>query len=207
MIATLFCNLIFPPSPAPDAWRISLRKVRCFAFEQAAQVASREAKPDEKSPEKTVNCARFVEAHLVDQLLEDQRVIGEKIHAPLPIVEADGTRNYLNDPPGIVTPDHAMLAHHPLAFGDRLTVPVLTFAAKLVHRVKGHIAPLRNLRPKTRRRGLPLLGQFHFYLSVPFGASRLQSLRYQIRVEFHRSFVEPQFNHGDVGTRWFEEFM
>ena len=35
--------------------------------------------------------AGFVEPHLVNQLLEDERVVGKEIHAPFPVVKPDGT--------------------------------------------------------------------------------------------------------------------
>src|SRR5262245_40486852 len=185
----------------------SLSKARHFAFEQGAQIVRRETKPDEKRPEKTIHSAGFVEAHFVDELSEHQRVVGEKIHAPFPIVEADRTRNYLDDPAGILAPDHAMLAHHPLAFCNRFAVPVLTLAAKLVHRVEAKVPSLRNLRPKTRRRGLPLLDQFCLDLPVPLGASRSKPLLDQTPFKFHRGFEEAQFNYRDVGMRRFEKLV
>src|SRR5437762_614938 len=44
-------------------------------------------------PELCIHSADFVEAHLVNQLLEHHWIVGEQIHAPLPIVEADRARD------------------------------------------------------------------------------------------------------------------
>src|SRR4029077_8363477 len=96
----------------------SLSKVGCFTFEQGTEVGRRKAKPDEKGAKETIYSARFIVAHFVDEVFKDEGIVGEKIYAPLPIVEADGARDNLDDPPGIVPSDHAMLAHHPLAFLD-----------------------------------------------------------------------------------------
>ena len=53
-------------------------------------MAGREAQTDEERSEKSVHCAGFVEAHLVDELFKDEGIVGIEIDAPLPVVEADG---------------------------------------------------------------------------------------------------------------------
>ena len=44
---------------------------------------------EEELAEEGVDGADFVETHLVDELLEDHRVVGEEVDAPLPVVHAD----------------------------------------------------------------------------------------------------------------------
>src|SRR5919106_983244 len=130
------------------------------------------AQTDEENAKQSVDRAGFIEAHLVNQLLEHQRIIGKKIDAPFPIIEANGAGNDLADAAGVMTADDAMLAHHAVALVNRLTVPVLGFTAEFVHRVKTQIASLRYFRPQARCRGVALLCQLRVYFSVPFSAPR-----------------------------------
>src|SRR5437867_1353307 len=60
-----------------------------LALEEDGQVGGRELQADEERAELGVVGARLVETHLVNQLLEDHRVVGEQIDAPLPVVETD----------------------------------------------------------------------------------------------------------------------
>ena len=64
-----------------------LNEAWCFACEEGVELARRESQPDEESPEQPIHRAGFVEAHLVDQFFKYQRIVGEKIDAPFPVVE------------------------------------------------------------------------------------------------------------------------
>ena len=81
-----------------------------------------------------------VEAHLVDQLLEDRRIVGEEIDAPFPVVEADRAGDDLRDLAGVLAADmpcSRIIAARSL---ERRAVPVLRLAAPLVHRVEADVA-------------------------------------------------------------------
>ena len=62
-----------------------------------AQFRRRSAHAHHKCAKSRINGANFVKTHLVDQLLEDQRVVGEQIDAPLPVIEPDRPRDDLPD--------------------------------------------------------------------------------------------------------------
>ena len=59
------------------------------AAQQFAEFCGGHAQANEKRSEERILGTHFVEAHFVDQLLENQRVIREQVYAPLPIVEAN----------------------------------------------------------------------------------------------------------------------
>src|SRR6516162_8073382 len=91
--------------------------------------------------------AGLIKAHLIDQLLEYERIVGKQINPPLPIVEADGARNDLIYLPGVAPPDHSMVVHQTLSLFERQHVPVVNTCSPLVHRVEAYVATFRNLRP------------------------------------------------------------
>src|ERR1700688_2373121 len=62
---------------------------RQLTAQQFLQGRSRAADSHVELPEQGIHRADVIEAHLIDQLLEDQRIVGEKIDTPLPIIEAD----------------------------------------------------------------------------------------------------------------------
>src|SRR3990172_3718027 len=96
-----------------------LSKIRSLPFEESAEIGGREAQAYVEGAELTVHGARLIEAHLIDKLFEYQRVMGEEIHAPLPIIEADRAGNDLGHLPGVSPSDQTVLLHHPLACRDR----------------------------------------------------------------------------------------
>ena len=73
-------------------------------MQKVLQLIGRKAQSDVERAEQAVNRAGFIEAHLVNEFLENQRVIGEEIDSPFPIIEADRTRNDLIDAAGIWRP-------------------------------------------------------------------------------------------------------
>src|SRR5262245_65954782 len=72
------------------------------SFEILRQLARRELQADVERAEGGVAGAPFVEAQVVDQLLEDQRVVGEQIDAPFPVVENDGPGDDLGALDGMI---------------------------------------------------------------------------------------------------------
>src|SRR5262249_26065591 len=126
---------------------------------QFAEIARRYSDPDEELPEQSVVGTDLVEAHLVDEFLEDERVIGEKIDTPLPVVEADRPGDDLPHRARVTAAHRAMLFHLPLALFDRQTVPVLLLATAPVHGIKAEVAGSRDLRKKSRTHGFALAMQ------------------------------------------------
>src|SRR3989442_5116535 len=108
-------------------------------------------------PEERVARAGRVEAHLVDELLEDERVVGEQRDAPLPVVEADRARDHLRHPAGVSAADLAVPAHQLGARFGREVVPVHLLAAPLRHRVEGEVAARRGLPEEAGGGPLPPL--------------------------------------------------
>src|SRR6266436_6855434 len=106
------------------SWQIS--------FQQVVQVAGRAAQSDVETSEESVDGADVVEAHLVDQLFENQGIVGEEVDAPLPIVETDGAGNDLLHLSGIAASDQAVFIHLALALFHGERVPVLVFAAAAI---------------------------------------------------------------------------
>src|SRR5439155_17989600 len=68
--------------------------------QDVAERARREPDAHVERPEERVARARRVEAHLVHELLEDERVVGEERDAPFPVVEADRARDHLRHAAG-----------------------------------------------------------------------------------------------------------
>src|SRR5438552_10558747 len=95
--------------------------------------------------EQSVDGADFVETHFVDQLLEYERIVGEKVDAPLPVIESNRTTDDLFDFSGIAAADESVIAHLAGALFDREFVPVLVFAAAAVHGIEARITVRRNL--------------------------------------------------------------
>src|SRR5208283_2344217 len=97
------------------------------AAQPLSQLRHRAAHPDEKLSKRGILSANLIEAHFVDELLEHQRLGCKQIHAPLPIVEADGAGDNLLHLAGVAAADRAMLFHLPLPLLDGKGVPVLVF--------------------------------------------------------------------------------
>ena len=64
----------------------------------------------------------MVEAHLVDQFFEDERIVGEEVDTPLPVVEADGAGDDLFDFSGVAAADQSVLSHLAGAFFESDTI-------------------------------------------------------------------------------------
>src|SRR5262245_10233945 len=106
-------NTVHPPQPF-DRESSSDRGVqrRQLSLQESSKRPHRKLQTDVERPELGEPGAGFVEPHLVDQLLERQRVVGKQIHAPFPIVVADRSRDDLRDAAGVLAADLAMLEHH-----------------------------------------------------------------------------------------------
>ena len=111
-----------------------------------------------------VEGACFVEAHFVDELLENKGIVGKQVNAPFPIVESDRAGNHLPDLAGVAASDETVIMHHAAAVADGFRIPVVRLAAFLIHRIEAEVLMGRNLGPQPRLHGLPLL--FHLF---PFG--------------------------------------
>src|SRR5689334_19106066 len=80
------------------------------ALEQPAHLLDRKTQPNVKRTEQGVIGAGLIETHFIDQLLEDQRIVREEIHAPLPVVKSDRAGDDLFDLACIPPADEAMIA-------------------------------------------------------------------------------------------------
>src|SRR5438270_7597448 len=76
--------------------------------QQLSDLRCGNANADVKRAEQGIDGADLVEAHLVNQLLEDQRIVGEQVHAPLPIVESDRAGDDLLHSSCVAAADHAV---------------------------------------------------------------------------------------------------
>jgi len=63
-----------------------------------------------------------IETHFVNQLLENQRIVGIQIDAPFPIVEADRARDHLRDVAVERAPDLAVLERGDFVFDETTLV-------------------------------------------------------------------------------------
>src|SRR3954464_2690632 len=95
------------------------RQTRLFFWklpgEKVPDLRRRAADANEELPEQRVDGADLVKAHLVDELLELQRVVRKQVHAPLPIVKADGAGNDLLHFAGVPAADESVRFHLALA--------------------------------------------------------------------------------------------
>src|SRR5271154_4894478 len=135
------------------SWRESI------SLKEFAEVGCLESDAEVERAELRVRRARFVEAHLVNEFLEHERIVGEKIDAPFPIVEADRARNNLRHFAGEAPPDQAMVVHQALTILDRQSIPVVGAIALLVHRIEAQEGPRGNFRKQARRNFLALAGK------------------------------------------------
>src|SRR5690606_6941560 len=83
--------------------------------------------------------ADLVEAHLVDELLELEGVVGEEGHPPFPVVEAHGAGDYLGHLAGVLATGPAVLPHEAGPLLRRQRVPVVGEVPLLAHRVEADV--------------------------------------------------------------------
>src|SRR6266849_7563655 len=93
------------------------------SFQQFVQAVRRTAQSDVETSEQGIDGAYVVEAHFVDQLLENQGIVGEEVDTPLPVVKTDGAGDDLFHFSGIAASDEAVLVHLALAFFHGKRVP------------------------------------------------------------------------------------
>src|SRR5262249_44632751 len=91
--------------------RARAREIARRAPQHLAQRARGEPDPYVERPEERESRARRVEAHLVNELLEDERIVCEQRHAPLPVVEPDGALDDLHHPSGVAASDLSVPPH------------------------------------------------------------------------------------------------
>src|SRR5437899_1453822 len=92
--------------------------------------------------EEGVHSANLIEAHLVNQLLENQGIIGKQIHAPFPVIKPDRTGDDLFDLPSVTAANQTVIVHLARALFNGQRVPVFAFTAAAVHGIKRYIAAL-----------------------------------------------------------------
>src|ERR1051326_7150867 len=105
------------------------------AVQELPKIATGATHADIECAEERVNSADLVEAHFVNELLEDERIIGEKVDAPFPVVETDRSGDDLPNLSRVPATDQAVLVHLAGALFHRQCVPVLGFTAAAIHRV------------------------------------------------------------------------
>src|SRR5205807_7228550 len=150
--------------------------------------------------EQGVDGADVVEAHLVDQLLEDQGVVGEQVYTPLPIVEADRPRDDLLDFTCVAPADEAMVAHLAGTFFDGKRIPVLVFAAAAVHGIKAEVTMGWNLGIEARAHGFAVASELAFDFGLPLVGVRLDALVGQLFVDLEGGVIESEFDDREVGS-------
>ena len=155
--------------------------------------------------EKRVLGADLVEAHLVDQLFENHRIVGEQVHAPLPVVVPDGAGNDLLDLVAVTPADHAVLVHHPLALRERNHVPVLLLVALAIHGIEAEVLGVGYAGPQAGGHGRGAALKRCGNLRVPLRRVLRQVLARRRFVGLARGFVKAEFHHGDVGVTLIEE--
>src|SRR5581483_5405564 len=91
---------------------------------------------DDERAEVGVHRRDLVEAHLVEDLLEGDRIVGQQRDTPLPVVEGEGAGDQLQHPAGVGHADPGVTAHElaPLLEGE--LVPVDLAPPALGHRVE-----------------------------------------------------------------------
>src|SRR5207237_209233 len=143
-------------------------------------------------PELCIHRADFVEAHLVNQLLEHHWIVGEQIHAPLPIIEADRAGDDLLDLSGIPTANEPMFIHLARALFNRQRVPVLIFTSAPVHGIETYVSRLRNFSEKSWMHGFALPSQSFADCLLPFIGVRFKPLCGHLSIGLRAGLVEPK---------------
>src|SRR5215472_1464007 len=151
--------------------------------------------------EQRVDGTDFVEAHLVDQFLEDEGIISEEVYAPLPVVEADGSRDDLLDLSRITTADHAVFVHLAGTLFNRQLIPVLLLAAAPVHGIEAGVAVRRNVRKETRVHRFLVAVQLALDFGFPLIGMRLDSLLSHLLVDLQGGLVKAKFDDGKIRGR------
>src|SRR5712671_2776648 len=85
--------------------------LRQFSAQQFSQLCCGAAHSYVELAEQRIDGADVVEAHLVDQLLEDERIVGKEVDAPFPIIEADRAGDDLFDFARIAAAYQSMFVH------------------------------------------------------------------------------------------------
>src|SRR5581483_4745450 len=201
------CGLSAKPQIKQNREKIEIGGMRGTGSDREYPMKLRRRDPDSnvKRPEPPVRCARLVEAHLIDQLLEHQRIVGKKIDSPLPIVESHGTRDDLGDLAGKPPAHDPVIVHQPPPLLHRKPVPVVIPLALLVHRIEAQVTALRNSGVKARRDLLALPGKLLLDRLLPLWAAGTDSLLGKPRVERDGRFVQTDLDHGQVRSGGLEE--
>src|SRR6185312_3452639 len=175
--------------------------LRQFAVAQIFQTRGRYSHTHKELAEQSIDGAYFVEAHLIDQLLEDQRVIRKQVHAPLPIVKAYRSRDDLLHRPRIAPAYQPVFFHLALPLFNGQAVPVLVLSASAVHGIEADVARSWNLRKQPRTHGFRLAFDGVLNRGIPLRRVWLNSLLSQGAKKLYRGLVQTQHANRQIRRR------
>ena len=169
------------------------------AAEPVGQVFEFEPDAYVEAAEEGVLGADFVEAHLVDEALENDRIVGEEVNGPLPVIETDGAGDDLADFVGVAAADHAVFVHHALAVRHGFHVPVDVFAALAIHGIEAGVLSVWDGGVKAGGHGSALAIDGLLDGGVPFRGVGLDVACGEGRVGFGGGLVEAELDSGEIG--------
>lgn len=146
-----------------------------------------------------VDGADGVEAHFIDEFLEDEGVFGEEVDAPLPIVEADGAGDDLAYFAGVAAADEAVFVHEGGALFEREGVPVFVLTAAAVHGVEADEFGGRDFGEEAGGHGFALAVEGVVDGIFPGLGVGLDTLCGEAAVDLAGAFVEAEFDDAEVG--------
>src|SRR6185437_12534403 len=149
----------------------------------------------------------FIEAHFVNELLEDDGVVGEEIDAPLPVIEADGAADDLADAVAVTAANHAVVVHEALALVEGERVPVLIAGAQAVHGIEADVLCCRDRRKEALGHGFLLTVENFLDGGVPLGRVLFETLFSERGVGLAGGLIKAELNDGEVGELWLEEVV
>src|SRR6185312_15438595 len=149
----------------------------------------------------------FIEAHFVNELLEDDGIVGEEIDAPLPIIEAYGAADDLADAVAVAAADHTVVVHEALALVEGKRVPVLIAGAQPVHGVEADVLCCRDGRKEALGHGFLLAVENILDRGVPLGRVLFKAALGERSVGLAGGLVKAQLNDGEVGEPWLEKVV
>src|ERR1035438_1410285 len=83
-----------------------------ISAQPTSKLLHRQPYPDKELPKQRIHSADFIKPHLVDQLLENHRVLGKQVHAPFPVVHPNRPGDDLLHHVAVPPPDQPVQVHH-----------------------------------------------------------------------------------------------
>src|SRR6266508_2248380 len=105
------------------------------------KVGGRCAQVHVERPELAIARTDFVEAHLVNDLLERIGLMRHERDAPLPVIDPGRPSNELRDSARELASNPGVAGHQFLASGEIKSIPVIRAAATFAHWIKAHDFP------------------------------------------------------------------